>query len=262
MIDGARIAAERAGELLMQRFGRLSNNEIERIGRRDVVTSADKAAEALLLRELAALAPDVPVWSEEDRRSDPDARPEGRCWIVDPLDGTVNFIQGIPMFAVSVGLIDDGKPVLGVVHVPALSQTFVGAPGSGAFENGRPISVSVCPFLDDAIVATGFAYLRDELPDDNLDNFVAVARQARGVRRMGAAAVDLAYVAAGRLDAFWEIHLKAWDVAGAAAILLAAGGRISDFRGGEDWLFGGHVVASNGLLHEPLRSALAPLQGL
>ena len=262
MIDGARQIAERAGELLMQRFGRLSNNEIERIGRRDVVTAADRAAEELIVRELASVAPGIPVWSEEARRNEPDARPEGRCWIVDPLDGTVNFVQNIPIFGVSIGLVEDGKPVLGVVHVPALSQTFVGAPGNGAFENGRPISVSVSPFLSDAIVGTGFAYIRDEVPDDNLDNVVHIGRQARGLRRMGAAAVDLAYVASGRLDAFWELHLSPWDVAAGAALVVAAGGRVTDCRGGDEWLCGGHIVASNGMLHEGLRTELAPLRGL
>ena len=262
MIDGATRAAERAGALLMERFGRLLNADIERIGRRDVVTTADRTAEALLVRELERVAPGVPVWSEEGRRDQPQDRPEGVVWIVDPLDGTVNFIQGIAIFAVSVALVEDGVPQLGVVHLPALSQTFVGAPGNGAFENGRPISVSVTPFLEDAIVATGFAYARDDVPDDNLDNVVTLGRRARGLRRMGAAAVDLAYVASGRLDAFWELHLSPWDVAGGAALVRAAGGRITDMRGGEDWLFGGHIVASNGMLHDPLRTALAPLQGL
>lgn len=262
MIDGAQRIAERAGALLMERFGRLSGPEIERIGKRDVVTAADRAAEELIVRELAALTPDVPVLSEEGQRGEDAARPKGQVWIVDPLDGTVNFVQGIPMFGVSIGLVEDGVPVLGVVHVPALAQTFVGAPGSGAFENGRPISVSVCPFLSDAIVGTGFAYVRDDVPDDNLDNLVTLGRTARGIRRMGAAAVDLAYVAAGRLDAFWELHLSPWDVAAGAALVIAAGGRITDCRGEDDWLYGRHIVASNGMLHEPLRSALAPLQAL
>ena len=262
MLDGARQVAERAGALLMQRFGRLSNNEIERIGRRDVVTAADKEAEELIVRELAVVAPGVPVVGEEGQRGAAEDRPAGPTWVVDPLDGTVNFVQGIPLFAVSIGLVEDGKPMLGVVHVPALSQTFVGAPGSGAFENGRPISVSVTPFLNDAVLATGFAYERDDMPDDNFDNLVHLGRKARGIRRLGAAALDLAYVASGRLDAFWELHLSPWDVAAGAALITAAGGRVTDFRGGSDWLFGGHIVASNGMLHEPLRAELSPLEGL
>lgn len=263
MIDEAVRIAKAAGETLLQRFGRLAAGEIERIGRRDVVTAADRAAEDLITRELARAMPGVPVLGEEAaREAGRDALPDGACWIVDPLDGTVNFVQGIPLFVVAIGLVEAGQPVLGVVHAPALGVTWYGAPGSGAFENGRPVSVSVCPILEDAILGTGFAYRRDELADDNLASFVAIGRQVRGMRRMGAAALDLAYVASGRLDGFWELHLKPWDVAAGAALVRAAGGTVTDQRGGEDWLFGGHVVATNGLLHEGLRTRLAPLQAL
>ena len=145
-------------------------------------------------------------------------------WIVDPLDGTVNFVQGIPIFAVSIGLVDDGEPVLGVVHLPALGQTFWGAPGSGVFEGDRPVAVSATPVLSEAILATGFSYRRNEVADDNTANLQRMVLEVRGIRRMGAAAVDLAYVASGRLDGFWELHLSPWDVAGGAALVRAAGG--------------------------------------
>jgi myo-inositol-1(or 4)-monophosphatase len=158
--------------------------------------------------------------------------------------------------------VERGQPVLGVVHAPALGLTFLGAPGSGAFEGDRPISVSVTPFLEDAILATGFAYDRNHLADTNLENFVQLGLKVRGMRRMGSAALDLAFVASGRLDGFWELHLQPWDVAAGAALVRAAGGRVTDQRGGEDWLLGRHLVASNGLIHEALRSALTPLKGL
>ncbi len=262
MIDVARKVAEEAGALLMERFGRLSGPEIERHGRRDVVTAADRAAEDLIRRRLEGYDAGIPVLSEEDARDAAPDRSGGAQWIVDPLDGTVNFIQGIPVFAVSIGLVEDGQPQLGVIHAPALGQTFWGAPGAGVFDGKRPVSVSATPLLEEAIVATGFAYGRNELEDDNFENVRRIGLTARGLRRMGAAAVDLAYVASGRLDGFWELHLKPWDVAAGAALIRAAGGRVSDARGGEDWLFGGHVVATNGLLHEPLRTALAPLKAL
>jgi myo-inositol-1(or 4)-monophosphatase len=262
MIDLARAVAVEAGATLMERFGRLSAAEIERHGARDVVTAADQAAESHITRRLRAADADIPVMAEEAQRAAGGAgAPGGRVWIVDPLDGTVNFIQGIPFFAVSIGLVEDGMPVLGVVHAPALGQTFWGAPGSGAFEGERPVAVSATPTLADAIVATGFAYRRNELADDNVESLGRIVREARGVRRMGAAALDLAYVASGRLDAFWELHLQPWDVAAGAALVRAAGGRVTDQQGGEDWLFGPSIVASNGLVHEPLRGALAPLQG-
>lgn len=264
MLEEARRIAEEAGALLMERFGRLSAGEIERQGRRDVSTAADRDAEALIVRRLARRFPDHRVLGEESVKQGRDALAlqPGPTWIVDPLDGTVNFVQGIPYFCVSLGLVQDDRPVLGVIHAPALGQTFVGAPGSGAFEGDRPISVSATPFLEDSVVATGFAYDRNSLADTNIDNFVSIGMKVRGMRRLGAAALDLAYVASGRLDAFWELHLKPWDVAAGVAILRAAGGRVSDQRGGEDWLFGGHIVASNGLVHEELRRCLAPLKAL
>ena len=264
MIDVAREIAEEAGQTLLQSFGRLTAHEIERHGARDVVTSADKGSEALIHRRLSAAFPSHTVLGEEGGRgqSARDVAAKGPVWIVDPLDGTVNFVQGIPMFAVSIGYVEDGVPVLGVVHAPALGQTFWGAPGSGAFENDRPIAVSVTPVLDDAVLATGFAYDRNRLEDTNFDNLVQLGMRTRGLRRMGAAALDLAYVASGRLDGFWELHLNAWDVAAGVALIRAAGGRVTDQRGGEDWLFGRHVVATNGLIHEALRGELAPLRGL
>lgn len=263
MIDIARKVAEEAGEILMERFGRLAAGEVERHGRRDVVTAADTASEDHIRAALAAYDPDIPVLGEEGARgATAHDLPGGPVWIVDPLDGTVNYVQGIPCFAVSIGLVEDGAPVLGVVHAPALGHTFWGAPGSGCFEGQRPVSVSVTPMLDDAILATGFAYDRDQLADNNFDNLLAMVKRTRGLRRMGAAALDLAYVASGRLDGFWELHLSPWDVAAGAALVRAAGGRVTDQRGGEDWLFGRNLVATNGMLHEPLRAALKPLEAL
>jgi myo-inositol-1(or 4)-monophosphatase len=260
MIDLARTIAVEAGALLMERFGRLTGGEIERHGARDVVTAADREAEDLITRRLRAARPGVPVIGEEGARGSKGEAPAGEAWIVDPLDGTVNFVQGIPLFAVSIGLVEDGRPILGVVHLPALDQTFWGAPGSGAFEGDKPISVSATPMLEEAIVATGFSYDRNELEDDNFENLRHMVLRTRGIRRMGAAAIDLAYVASGRLDAFWELDLKPWDVAGGAAIIRAAGGEVSDFDGGENWLYGGSLVASNGMLHSDMRAALASVK--
>jgi len=261
MIDLARKVAEEAGRVLMESFGRLTGSEIERHGARDVVTAADRAAEELITRRLTQVRPSIPVLGEESDRGRGARAPKGMAWIVDPLDGTVNFVQGIPLFAVSIGLVEDEKPILGVIHLPVLGQTFWGAPGSGAFEGERPISVSATPMLSDAILATGFAYDRNEKVDNNFENLERMVLGTRGIRRMGAAAIDLAYVASGRLDGFWELHLKPWDVAAGAALIRAAGGQVSDQAGGEDWLYGSSIVASNGLLHEPLRAGLAPLSG-
>ncbi len=259
MIDAARAIAEEAGALLMERFGRLTGAEIQRKGPRDFVTAADKDAEALIVARLSEAFPDHGILAEEGGGRERAGRP---TWIVDPLDGTTNYLHGIPVFAVSIGLVDAGKPLLGVVHAPALKTTWWGGPGQGAWEGEKPVAVSVTPAIPEALLATGFAYGIDHLADDNLDNLARVARTARGIRRLGAAAVDLAWVASGRLDGFWELHLKPWDVAAGAALIRAAGGRVTDARGGDDWLFGQHVVATNGLIHAELRGLLAPLRAL
>ena len=258
MIDLARQVAVEAGVMLMERFGRLAASEIERRGARDVVTAADQAAEEHITRRLRAVHPRIPVMAEEAAAGTILEAPRGPAWIVDPLDGTVNFIQGIPFFAVSIGYVEDGQPLLGVVHAPALAQTFWGGPGSGCFEGERPVSVSATPMLEDAIVATGFAYRRNEVEDPNVDNLARMILRTRGIRRMGAAALDLAYIASGRLDAFWELHLKPWDMAAGAALVRAAGGTVTDLAGGDAWLFGSHVIATNGLLHDSVRAEVGP----
>lgn len=260
MIDAAIRIAQEAGDLLLERYGRLSGAEIARKGPRDFVTAADRDAEALIARRLAEEFPAHSLLAEEGARRGDGG--DGPTWIVDPLDGTTNFLHGIPFFAVSIGLVEAGRPVLGVVHAPALRRTFHGAPGSGAFDDERPLSVSVTPDLSEALLATGFGYRLDRVPDHNLDNLATVARIARGVRRLGSAALDLAFVAAGHLDGFWELHLSPWDVAAGAAIVTAAGGVVTDAEGGDDWLHGRSIVATNGLLHEALRTHLAPLRAL
>ena len=259
MIDAALSIAKEAGALLLERFGRLSGAEIERKGPRNLVTVADRDAEALIVRRLAEHFPDHGVIAEEGGGHDVSQQ---TLWIVDPLDGTTNFVHGIPEFCVSIGLVERGRPVLGVIHAPALGMTFFGGPGQGAWEGDRPISVSVTPAIEDALLATGFAYDLDKVVDDNLDNLTSVSKVARGVRRLGSAALDLAYVASGRFDGFWELHLNPWDVAAGGALILAAGGTVTDFRGGDAWLFGRNLVASNGLVHDALRRRLSPLRAL
>lgn len=217
--------------------------------RRDLVTDADKAAEAAILALLRRVRPGDAIIAEETAAR---AAPAQRTWIVDPLDGTVNFAHGIPVFAVSIGLVVDGLPTVGVIHAPVMSELFAGEVGHGATLNGNAIRVSPTKTLADAVLATGFAYDIENLADDNLDVVVRVSRKARGIRRFGSAAMDLAWVAAGRLDGFWEIHLSPWDVAGGAARTIAAGGRVTDMAGGEDWLFGKHIAATGGGFHDEL----------
>lgn len=253
--------ARGAGDLLESHYGSLRRGDAHRKGgaRRDLVSDADVEAEAYLLDRIPE---GDDILAEEGSGRD---RGAGRCWIVDPLDGTVNFLHGIPFWCVSLAVVEGGELTVGVVHAPKLDQTFTAVRGEGTRLNGEPVAVSATEEISEAIVATGFAYRRDELADDNLDNFTTMGLVAAGIRRMGSAAIDMAYTACGRLDGFWELHLNPWDVAAGALLVREAGGVVTDFRGSpelEEVLHGRNIVASNGPLHEPIRRHLAPLQEL
>ncbi len=219
--------------------------------RRDLVTDADGASEAAILDVLRARRPHDAVVAEE---GSPGAARPARYWCVDPLDGTLNFAHGIPVFCVSVALVVDGVARVGVLDAPLLGELHE-TDGAEARLNGERVQVSATDDLRDAIVATGFAYDRENLPDDNTASFRNVLMACRCVRRCGSAALDLAWVACGRFDAYWERWVNAWDMAAGAALVRAAGGRVTDMAGGDRFLAAGHVAASNGALH----GALLPL---
>jgi myo-inositol-1(or 4)-monophosphatase len=252
LLEVAVEAARGAGEVLLAHLGRL---DPARMGRkssaRDLVTEADVASERLLVAALRAAAPELAIEAEEEVRDAPD---EGRPrWFLDPLDGTVNFVHALPVFAVSMGLFAAGEPQLAVVHLPRLGETFTALRGGGAFLDGAPIQVSDAASLGEAVLATGFPYRRGELEHSNLENFGRFFHDVRGMRRMGSAAIDLAYTAAGRLDGYWELHLSPHDVAAGALLVREAGGVVTDADGGEDWLRGGSIVAAGPALHGAIR---------
>lgn len=253
----ARDVARGAGAL--QLAGLSTQPQIDFKGRRELVTPVDHACEAYVIGRIQASYPEHGFFAEEGHSA-----PGSWRWIVDPIDGTTNFSQRLPAFCVSLALEDPDGVALGVVHAPYLGETFFGRRGGGAwFQRGeqppRPARVSATAAVADAVLATGFAYVRNESPNHNLDNWRAVSMEARGLRRMGSAAIDLAYVADGRFDGFWEMHLKPYDVAAGALLIQEAGGRVTDMFGGDDWLEGQSIVATNGPVHEPLRALLAPV---
>ncbi len=252
--DAAVEIAREAGDLLLSRFRRSARAGLAVRGERDPVTDADRDADALLRRRIGERFPGHALLSEEAGASG--GGPGGVRWILDPLDGTVNFLHGHPMYAVSIGVEVGGRMAAGVVHAPSLGETFAAAAGAGATLNGEPIRVTATVRLLDALLATGFPYARSRLRQNNLANFSRMALAARGVRRNGAASLDLAYVAAGIYDGFWELWLRPWDVAAGALLVREAGGRVTDALGGDDWLRGDSVVASNGPLHEEIRGRL------
>ncbi|MFY9342750.1 MAG: inositol monophosphatase family protein [Planctomycetota bacterium] len=232
--------------------------------RRELVTAADRAAEQIVVGGLLAAFPGHGVLAEEGVLTAQGVASSASewTWIVDPLDGTTNYVHGLPHFAVAIALALRNQPVVGVVHAPALGETFFGASGLGAkraFADGREqrLAVSATSDFADALLATGFSYNRNEPGrDDNSGHVAAILPHCRDLRRLGSAELDLCYVAAGVYDGYWERYLAPYDVAAGAVLVREAGGRVSDWQGGESWLFGEQVVATNWLLHQELLARL------
>jgi myo-inositol-1(or 4)-monophosphatase len=248
--------AERVAEVQMRYFDKLEASQVELKDKRhrDLLTIADSEAERVIIDTIHASFPGHGILGEE---TGADLRDGEYIWIIDPVDGTTNYARGFPFFSASVGLWHKGQPVLGLVEAPALRERFMAERGSGAFLNGRRLRVSRTPDIAHSILATGFAYVRNEVVRNNLDNFGRLILKCHDIRRPGAASLDLAYVAAGRFDGYWEPYLKPWDAAAGCLLVTEAGGKITDFAGGQDWLFGANLVASNGLVHEELRTELS-----
>jgi myo-inositol-1(or 4)-monophosphatase len=251
-------AAAEAGRVLARMRGEAARMQAAtKSSRRDLVTAADLAAEAAIVARLRAEFPDHAIEAEESTRDARDDRPR---WFVDPLDGTVNYVHGLPAYCVSIALWHRGAPLVAVVHAPALRERFWAVRGGGACAellDGEgspcappvPLATSACDALDDALVATGFAYKRNELANPNVGNFAHLVLRLRDVRRCGSAALDLAWTASGRLDGYWELHLSPHDVAAGGLLVLEAGGVVSDARGGGDWLRAGHILAAPSTMH-------------
>jgi myo-inositol-1(or 4)-monophosphatase len=232
---------------------------VEHKGAVDLVTEADRASESLIVSRLRDAYPDDAVLTEEERSHAGVAG--GRRWILDPLDGTTNFAHGFPCFAISLALEREGTVALAAVFDPTRDEFFSALRGEGARRNGEPIHVSRCSELDRALLATGFPYDVRTSPDNNLREFGAFALRAQAVRRAGAAALDLCYVAAGRFDGFWEAGLKPWDVAGGWLLVEEAGGAVSDYLGDPFDLSKPDVVASNGRIHDAIVAVLREARG-
>ncbi len=249
--------AREAGRLLMEGWGSRPATKMK-TGASDVVTEYDQRAEALVVSRLRAAFPGHAIVGEEGTEHTPEGDGSGAppIWYVDPLDGTMNFAHGLPFFTVSLGLVEGNAPVVGVVHAPVFGWTFSAAVGEGAFRDGEPITVSATRELGQSLLGTGFPYVADN-PDANLSEFSAFLKQTHGVRRLGSAALDLAFVSCGWFDGYWERHIKPWDLAGGAALVLAAGGQVSAPDGGPFDARTGAIIASNGLVHEPIRRLLA-----
>lgn len=238
-------AAVKAGEVLLRYYK--TDLKIDYKGIINPVTEADRRAQSVIIKHIRSVFRDHSFIGEEDTRK---RACEEFCWIIDPLDGTVNFIHGIPLFSVSIGLSHNGKIIAGVVYAPILKEMFVAQKDAGSYLNGKRIQVSGINKMVRSVVITGFSYDIHKDTDRALKRLGRILKSAEGVRRLGSAAIDLAYVACGRAEVFWEEGLSPWDVAAGSLIVQEAGGRVTDFMNGNDYLFGKSLIATNGKLHK------------
>ena len=233
-----------AGDILMKYFNRVQR--IERKENAGIVTEADKYAEEYLLKKILGHYPDSSIIAEESG----EFRHSGDlCWVLDPLDGTTNYAHGFPWFCVSIGVYERGKPRAGAIFQPVSKELFLAEAGKGARMNGKLIHVSKERRLDNALLGTGFYYYKGEQLKREIEAFRRVNEAALGVRRPGSAALDLAFVACGRYDGFWERGLSPWDVAAGFLLVQEAGGKVTDFVGRKPDIHGAEAVATNGKIH-------------
>lgn len=253
-------AARKAGRSLSRDFGEVQNLQVSMKGPGDYVSQADRKAEEIIFTELSRARPGYSFLMEE--RGAVEGEDAQHRWIVDPLDGTTNFLHGIPLFAISIALERQGQLQAAVVYNPAMDELYTAERGGGAFMNDRRLRVAGRTKLSDSVIGTGIPHLGRGHHGNALIELRNVMGEVSGIRRMGAAALDLAYVAAGRLDGFWESGLSPWDMAAGLLLIREAGGFASDREGGQDMLDTGNVVAGNETIHRvllrQLRKPLSP----
>ena len=247
-------AAEKAGRSLVRGFGEIESLQVSKKGPADFVSEADHRAEEIIFRELSKARPNFGFHMEERGRVE--GADSSNLWLVDPLDGTLNFLHGLPHFAVSIAHVRDGKLNAGVVYEPVSDQMFSAETGQGAYLNGHRLRVSSRHDMSESIFATGIPFKGRGDHGAYLVQLEQVMAVSAGVRRFGSAALDLAYVAAGRFDGFWEEGLSTWDIGAGIVLVREAGGFVSDFSGRDKALETGNVVAANGALHDSFRKLL------
>jgi myo-inositol-1(or 4)-monophosphatase len=236
-------AAIRGADVIRHYMKNREELNIEHKGRHDLVTRADVETEQTIIAHLQAYAPEDEILAEESAAGD--TLGTARTWIIDPIDGTTNFTHGLPPFCISIALWEEGKPQVGLIMEVNSKELFTAVRGGGAQLNGRPIHVSGATQAENALLGTGFPYRDLELIDPYLQLFKCFMRETHGVRRPGSAAYDLACVAAGRIDGFFEYSLSPWDVAAGVLLIEEAGGEILDWTGGDEWLFGKRILCGN-----------------
>jgi myo-inositol-1(or 4)-monophosphatase len=254
MLDIAIQAAREAGQFLKESVGKVKNVEMKKGEERNLVSEIDKGSEARIIKMIKGHYPHHGILAEESGGS---ALTDEYRWIIDPLDGTTNFLHGVPIFSVTIAVERKGTVIAGVTYDPNLDELYTAEQGGGAYMNGARLKVSGATEMINSLFVTGFPYDIEKNPDHPAEHFVNFLSVTQGVRRLGSAALDLAYVAAGRFDAFWEVALNPWDMAAGALFVNEAGGRTTDFTGAPLDIYGKRVLASNGLVHRAALEILA-----
>jgi len=247
-------AARKAARGLLRDFGEVEQLQVSMKGPGDFVSAADHRVEKILVQELKKARPDYGFVLEEGGVIE--GADKTATWVIDPLDGTTNFLHGIPHFAISIGIVKDGEPYAGVVYQPLTDEMFWAEKGKGCFVNERRLRVSVRRKMEESVFTTGIPHQGRPAHDRILKQLKAVMANSAGVRRFGAASLDLAYVAAGRCDGFWEIGLKPWDIAAGIILVREAGGYVAELDGQGDPMETGNLVATNDPLHTPFTTLL------
>lgn len=251
-LDAALPIAEEAGDMLAANLS--GRRTVELKGAINLVTEMDRRSEEMIVERLTRAFPDFKIVAEEGSIHESESGP---VWYVDPLDGTTNYAQRLPIFCVAMGLVSGKTPIAGIIYHPMGGEMFTGVRGAGAFLGSEKLRVAQTADLNDAVLATGFPYDIRESEIDNLDHFARFAKTARAIRRMGAAALDLAWTAAGRFDGFWEMKLSPWDCIAGALMCMEAGAVATDFSGNPFDPLKGQVIAANPVLHPQIREIVS-----
>jgi myo-inositol-1(or 4)-monophosphatase len=248
-------SALKAGKVLKEGFG--TSFEISnKIGKNNLVTEYDKRSESIIIENIKSVFPDSVFLAEESGNTGIAAK-DSVQWIIDPLDGTVNFAHSLPIFSISIAAVQYEEILCGVIYHPLLDELFVAEKGKGAFLNGKEIKISNTDDFDSAFLVTGFPYNVNSNPCGCIDHFVSIIQRGIPVRRLGSAALDLAYVACGRFDGFWEINLNPWDVAAGVILVQEAGGLVTQYNMDKYWLDSQSLIATNGKIHRQVSNVLS-----
>lgn len=245
-----------SGKLLRKYFLLSDSYAVKFKASKDIVTTADENVEKFIINYISRLNKDVGIVSEEFNKDNITDFFNKNTFIIDPIDGTNNFVHKVPFFGISIAYAEKGVIKAGGVYNPVIDELFIAEEGKGAFLNNKRIKVSKTEQLEESIAATGFACLRSNMKENNLKHLIDILPKIRGIRRAGSAALDLCYVAAGRYDFFWELNLNIWDIAAGIILIKEAGGKVTDFKNGEDYIINKNIFASNTLMHSQIVSKL------